>query len=46
MRIWRRYATCSGAACHAPLAPDLRLTPAENQALTEAQLAAGIEYYG
>lgn len=46
MTLWRQYATCSGAACLTPLPADLRLTPADNQALTEAQLAAGVDYYG
>ncbi len=45
-RLWRRYATCAGAACHAPLPPDLRLTPVDVRALTEAQVAAGVDYYG
>ncbi len=45
-RLWRRYARCAGDACNAPLPPDLRLTPADERALTEAQIAAGIDYYG
>ena len=45
-RLWRRYAVCAGAACNAPLPPDLRLTAADVRALTEAQVAAGIDYYG
>ena len=45
-RLWRRYAVCAGAACNAPLPPDLRLGPDDVRALTEAQVAAGRDYYG
>lgn len=46
LEVWREYAGCAGAACLEPLPDDLRLSPAENQQLTDAQRAAEAAYYG
>ncbi len=44
--LWREYVTCSGEACTRELPAPWRLTPAQNQALTEAQTRAEVAYYG
>jgi len=46
LAVWRDYAECAGADCVRPLPQALRLPPAANRALTEAQLAADQAYYG
>lgn len=45
-KIWKTYRSCKGAKCLAPLPKDHQLTPQQNKALTDAQVAETDRYFG
>lgn len=45
-RLFARYENCKQAQCSAPLPADLQLTPAQEKALTDAEIRATNRYYG